>query len=368
MSSISLKNVTKIYANDVRAVDNLSFEIEDNEFIVLVGPSGCGKSTVLRMIAGLEDITEGDIYLDRKRINDVPAKDRDIAMVFQNYALYPHMTIYENMAFGLKNKKIPKDEIRKRINEAAAILNIGDLFDRRPKELSGGQSQRAAVGRAIVRKPKIFLFDEPLSNLDAKLRVQMRVEISKLYNKLNTTMLYVTHDQIEAMTLGSKIIVMDKGIIKQIGSPLDLYNNPQNKFVARFIGNPAMNIFKGNLYREGDEIGFSNQLIEFIIPEEKREPLGKYNGKEVILGIRPEDLAPSHCPPPPNPISNKHPINIDVVEPVGNEIFTYFSEKNITYCMRVPSSFEIRPQTSTPVIINADKIYFFDSDSGLRIA
>src|SRR6056297_363582 len=254
MATVSLKNISKVYEGGVRAVDNANIEINDREFVVFVGPSGCGKSTTLRMIAGLEDITEGDLYIDDKRVNDIPPKDRDIAMVFQNYALYPHMTVYDNMAFGLKIRKFDKEDIKKRVDQAAKILDIEELLDRKPKALSGGQRQRVAVGRAIVRDPKVFLFDEPLSNLDAKLRVQMRAEISSLHNRLQATMMYVTHDQVEAMTMGDKIVVMKDGIIQQIGDPLPLYNTPINRFVAGFIGSPPMNFMSMKIKEEGGKI------------------------------------------------------------------------------------------------------------------
>ena len=252
MAAVSLKNICKIYDGGVKAVDNVNIEIADKEFVVLVGPSGCGKSTTLRMVAGLEDISSGTLTIDGKVMNDVPPKDRDIAMVFQNYALYPHMTVYDNMAFGLKIRKLPKEEIDQRVKEAAKLLDIEALLERKPKALSGGQRQRVAVGRAIVRNPKVFLFDEPLSNLDAKLRVQMRAEISNLHNRLQATMIYVTHDQVEALTMADKIVVMKLGVIQQIGGPMELYNEPDNKFVAGFIGSPPMNFIVVDVVREGD--------------------------------------------------------------------------------------------------------------------
>ena len=266
MAEVRLKNVSKIYNEKVRAVDQVNLKIHDKEFMVLVGPSGCGKSTTLRMIAGLEDISEGKIFIDNVLVNDIPPKDRDIAMVFQNYALYPHMTVFENMAFGLKLRKFRKEEIKKRVQDAAEILDLQNLLDRRPKELSGGQRQRVAVGRAIVRKPKVFLFDEPLSNLDAKLRVQMRVEISKLHQKLEATMIYVTHDQVEAMTMGDRITVMKDGLVQQVESPANLYSRPVNKFVAGFIGSPAMNFFSGDLIRNGSTF-FENKAFKLVIAD-----------------------------------------------------------------------------------------------------
>src|SRR5690554_3620523 len=292
LSQVILKGVTKRFGNVV-AVDNIDLEIKDKEFIVLVGPSGCGKSTTLRMVAGLEEITEGDIYIGENIVNDVAPKDRDIAMVFQNYALYPHMDVYNNMAFGLKLRKFPKDQIDQRVKEAARLLGIENLLDRKPKALSGGQRQRVAVGRAIVREPKVFLMDEPLSNLDAKLRVQMRAELSKLHNRLQTTIIYVTHDQTEAMTMGDRIVVMKDGHIYQVGAPLDIYNNPDNVFVAGFIGSPAMNFLDVVLKKEGEAFMIDAGTFQMEIPAEKAaslKNLGSYVGKQVILGIRPEDI------------------------------------------------------------------------------
>jgi len=283
MAKVELKGMGKVYEGNVRAVTNANITINDKEFVVFVGPSGCGKTTTLRMIAGLEDITEGELYIDGKLVNDVPPKDRDIAMVFQNYALYPHMTVYENMAFGLKIRKLPKDEIDARVKEAARILDIEKLLDRKPKQLSGGQRQRVAVGRAIVRKPKVFLFDEPLSNLDAKLRVQMRAELIELHDRLQATMIYVTHDQVEAMTMGDKIVVMKDGLVQQIGSPLYLYNNPINKFVAGFIGSPPMNFMTVNVVEEGGQI-FIDEGSFRLAPDEKQAGLLKpYVGQERVF-------------------------------------------------------------------------------------
>jgi len=266
MANVTLKNISKIYKGGVRAVNNISLEIKDREFVVLVGPSGCGKSTTLRMIAGLEAISEGEIFIDNILVNDVPAKNRDIAMVFQNYALYPHMTVYENLAFGLKLRRYPRREIERRVHEAAEILGLSlDMLQRRPKELSGGERQRVAVGRAIVRKPKVFLFDEPLSNLDAKLRVQMRMELQKLHNRLQSTMIYVTHDQIEALTLGDRIVVMHKGIVQQVADPVSLYERPYNRFVGGFIGSPPMNFLKGTIMAENGDFYFYDKSIKLRI-------------------------------------------------------------------------------------------------------
>ncbi len=365
MASVELRNVTKIYNNNVEAVKNANLFIEDEEFVVLVGPSGCGKSTLLRMIAGLEDITEGEIYIDGKLVNDVPPKDRDIAMVFQNYALYPHMTVFDNMAFGLKLRKYPKEEIRKRVYEAAEILDIKDFLDRKPKALSGGQRQRVAVGRAIVRKPKVFLFDEPLSNLDAKLRVQMRIEINRLHNRLKSTMIYVTHDQIEAMTMGSKIVVLRDGIIQQVDSPLNLYNNPVNKFVAGFIGSPSMNFIPGELLQNG-KLRFRSPMFSFELPDEIAAKLKEQSGKSVILGIRPEHIYEVGEERKKN-VSSPQKIQIDVVEPVGNEIFLYFGEEEHSYCMRMVPEKLHRAGEVIEVVFDFSRMYFFDVESEKRI-
>ena len=291
MADVTLKKLKKVYGKDVVAIKGADVSIKDKEFVVLVGPSGCGKSTLLRMIAGLEEISDGDLLIDEQRVNDLSPKDRDIAMVFQNYALYPHMTVFENMAFGLKLRKYPKAEIKERVEHAANILGLKDYLNRRPKEMSGGQRQRVAIGRALVRQPKVFLFDEPLSNLDAKLRVQMRIEIKRLHQQLQATMIYVTHDQIEAMTMGDKIVVLKDGFVQQVDSPMNLFNNPANKFVAGFIGSPAMNFLKGQI-QQGDELQFVSGTVRFGIPNELglQEKLRSYVGKEIIFGFRPEYL------------------------------------------------------------------------------
>ena len=316
MAKVELKKIGKVYEGNVRAVKDANITINDKEFVVFVGPSGCGKSTTLRMVAGLEDISEGELFIDGKLMNDVPPKDRDIAMVFQNYALYPHMTVYENMAFGLKIRKLPKEEIDKRVKEAARILDIEKLLDRRPKALSGGQRQRVAVGRAIVRNPKVFLFDEPLSNLDAKLRVQMRAELIELHDRLQSTMIYVTHDQVEAMTMGDKIVVMKDGLVQQIGSPLYMYNNPINKFVAGFIGSPPMNFLTVKVKEEGGSVIIDEGSFK-LTPDAAHQALLKpYVGKEVSFGIRPEDLDVAENLSPIGVIKAK----VTVVEPLGAEI------------------------------------------------
>ncbi len=323
MASVILKNVTKRFKS-VTAVDSLSIEVQDREFAVLVGPSGCGKTTALRMIAGLEPVTSGGIYIGDRLVNDVAPKDRDIAMVFQNYALYPHMNVRENLGFGLRMRKFPKEKIDARVQEAADILGIHDLLDRKPKQLSGGQRQRVAVGRAIVRKPKVFLFDEPLSNLDAKLRVAMRAEISKLHRRLGATIIYVTHDQVEAMTMADRIFIMLNGALQQSGAPLEVYKQPANRFVAGFIGSPAMNFIEATLIREGgayliDAVGFKVRLPEVFYP--KVEP---YVGRQVTFGVRPEDVverASTALGVPGNTLRAR----ADVVEPLGSETFVYLT-------------------------------------------
>ncbi len=288
MAKVVVKKIDKVFENGFQAVKKADFVAEDKEFVILVGPSGCGKTTTLRMIAGLEPITRGEIFIGERKVNDVLPKDRDIAMVFQNYALYPHMTVYDNMAFALKLRKFPKEEIDKIVKESAELLEIEDLLDRKPKQLSGGQRQRVALGRAIVRKPKVFLFDEPLSNLDAKLRVQMRAEIIKLHKKLDTTIIYVTHDQVEAMTMADKMVVMKDGVIHQIDSPLNIYNDPCNLFVAGFIGSPAINQLRGKIIAKGKKLYFNVEDMHLEIPDAKR--LENYIGSEIIMGIRPEDI------------------------------------------------------------------------------
>jgi multiple sugar transport system ATP-binding protein len=319
MAQVILKDIDKIFPGNVHVVKKNNIDIADGEFCVFVGPSGCGKTTTLRMIAGLEEITAGEVLIDGKVVNNVPPKDRDIGMVFQNYALYPHMTVYENMAFGLKIRKFSKPEIDKRVKDAAAILHIENLLDRKPKALSGGQRQRVAMGRAIVRKPKVFLFDEPLSNLDAKLRVTMRGEISRLHHQLGNTMIYVTHDQVEAMTMADKIVVMYNGHIQQTDTPLGLYNNPVNKFVAGFIGSPPMNFVNAKVKVEGNDLFVEHKDFKIKPSKEQQEKLRPYNGKEVSFGIRPEDLMLHTAD------TNKIKATIDVVEPLGAETYLYVS-------------------------------------------
>ncbi|HEC92764.1 MAG TPA: sn-glycerol-3-phosphate ABC transporter ATP-binding protein UgpC, partial [Candidatus Atribacteria bacterium] len=323
MANVILKNFTKKF-KDVVAVDNLDIEIKDKEFAVLVGPSGCGKTTTLRAIAGLEEATAGEIYIGDKLVNDVQPKDRDIAMVFQNYALYPHMDVYNNMAFGLKLRKYPKKEIDQRVQEAAEILGIENLLKRRPKELSGGQRQRVAVGRAIVRKPKVFLFDEPLSNLDAKLRVAMRAEISKLHRRLEATIIYVTHDQVEAMTMASRIFIMNDGRLQQSGTPLEVYKKPANKFVAGFIGSPAMNFIDSKITKENGDYFIDAESFKVKLPQPFYSKVSAYEGKEVIFGVRPEDIHDKKFFSEATS-SNTIRVKVDVIEPLGAEIFIYLA-------------------------------------------
>jgi len=368
MAEVKLENIRKIYENGFEAVKGISFDIKDREFIVLVGPSGCAKSTTLRMIAGLEEITSGNISIDDEVINDMPPKDRNIAMVFQNYALYPHMSVYENMSFGLKLAKIDKAEIDRRVNEAAEILGITDLLDRKPKLMSGGQRQRVAVGRAIVRKPKVFLFDEPLSNLDAKLRAQMRTEISKLHKKLDATMVYVTHDQVEAMTMADRIVVMKLGEIMQIDSPLNLYHKPENKFVAGFIGSPHMNFFKGTVSKEGDNFIFNDKEFTITLPNSRKNILEPRVGKEIWLGARPEDI---HSAADMDKIKNWSKISskIEVIEPMGKEIVLnlyhpYIETATDCYLAIVgPENVDLRVGDNIELIIDMDKIYLFDVET-----
>ncbi len=358
MANVRLENVTKVFDKNVVAAKEVNIEINDKEFMVLVGPSGCGKSTTLRMIAGLEEITEGNIYIGDKLVNDVPPKDRDIAMVFQNYALYPHMTVYQNMAFGLKLRKFPKKEIEQRVNEAAEILEIKELLNRKPKALSGGQRQRVAVGRAIVRKPKVFLFDEPLSNLDAKLRVQMRTEISKLHNRLETTMIYVTHDQMEAMTMGDRIVVMKDGYVHQIDTPLNLYNHPISKFVAGFIGSPSMNFMNG-IIRQDAGLIFDEGKLQLEIPEKFRKQLSKYIDKQIIFGIRPEDIFLLGSVLGIQS-SSKAKSLLEVVEPMGNEIFLYLHSGKHQFVARVNANESPTVGNTIEIMFNMEKGHFFD--------
>jgi multiple sugar transport system ATP-binding protein len=361
MTKVELKHICKVYDANIRAVDDTNIIVEDKEFVVLVGPSGCGKSTTLRMIAGLEDISEGELYIDGQQMNDVPPKDRNIAMVFQNYALYPHMTVYQNMAFGLKLKKVPNDEIKKRVQEAAKILEIDELLNRKPRALSGGQRQRVAVGRAIVRNPKVFLFDEPLSNLDAKLRVLMRAELSALHRRLNATMIYVTHDQVEAMTMADKIVVMKDGRVQQIGSPLHLYNHPANKFVAGFIGSPPMNFLTLNVAdREGLILVGENFELRPLKAHE--DALKKLVNKDVYFGIRPEDLTYTA-----NVKDNNIPAVITVVEPLGAEIHLWLSAGNQPMIARTDPQNTFKVGDTINFRANMEKAQFFDRETELSL-
>ncbi len=363
MASLSLKNICKVYPNGFEAVKNFNLEIEDKEFIIFVGPSGCGKSTTLRMIAGLEDISSGELRIGDRLVNDVEPKDRDIAMVFQNYALYPHMTVYDNMAFGLKLRKVPKDEIDKMVREAARILDLTALLDRKPKALSGGQRQRVAMGRAIVRNPKVFLMDEPLSNLDAKLRVQMRIEIAKLHQRLGTTIIYVTHDQTEAMTLGTRIVVMKDGVVQQVDSPQNLYEKPQNLFVAGFMGSPQMN-FLDAVVRVSDGVANLDIAGKSIpLPPAKSKKLieGGYDGKTVTFGIRPEDVYDSEVY-----VANAKCVfesEVKVYELLGAEVFLYFDLAEYPITARVDPRTNSRPGDPIKFAFDVEKIHVFDKET-----
>ncbi|WP_252501616.1 ABC transporter ATP-binding protein [Sporosarcina sp. Marseille-Q4943] len=364
MSKIVLKNVYKHFDKKVTAVSDFNLTVEDGEFIVLVGPSGCGKSTVLRMIAGLEEISSGEFYIDGKLMNDVPPKSRDIAMVFQNYALYPHMTVYDNMAFGLKIRKFKKDEIKKRVEEAAEILGLEELLHRKPKALSGGQRQRVALGRSIVRDAKLFLMDEPLSNLDAKLRFQMRAEIAKLHQRLKTTSIYVTHDQTEAMTMASRIIIMKEGVIQQIGTPKDVYDNPENTFVGGFIGSPSMNFFNGKI--EGDQ--FVTETVRINVPEDKMAYLREqgYTGKELTMGIRPEHI---HLQTDEKEAGGANPIlsKIIVSELTGADTLLYSMLGTQELIAEVESRTNVSPGEDVYLTFDMNCAHFFDQNTGRRI-
>jgi multiple sugar transport system ATP-binding protein len=364
MAELKLDHIFKVYDNKVTAVQDFNLHIEDKEFVVFVGPSGCGKSTTLRMIAGLEEISKGDFFIDGKRVNDVAPKDRDIAMVFQNYALYPHMTVYDNMAFGLKLRKFPKPEIDRRVQEAAKILGLEAYLTRKPKALSGGQRQRVALGRAIVRDAKVFLMDEPLSNLDAKLRVQMRAEIAKLHRRLDTTTIYVTHDQTEAMTMATRLVVMKDGVIQQVGSPKEVYEKPENVFVGGFIGSPAMNFFSGKL----EDAKFIIGKNSVTVPEGKMKFLREqgYLGKSIILGVRPEDI---HDEPLFIDASagSKIEAHIDVAELTGAELMVYSTLSDQEFVARLDSRGDIKPGDTLELALDMNKAHFFDVETELRI-
>ena len=359
MAGLVLKNIRKVYPNGFEAVKDFNLEIADKEFIIFVGPSGCGKSTTLRMIAGLEDITDGELYIDDKLVNDVEPKDRDIAMVFQNYALYPHMTVYENMAFGLKIRKFSKEEIDEKVKEAAAILHLEDVLDRKPAQMSGGQRQRVAMGRAIVRNPKVFLMDEPLSNLDAKLRVQMRSEISKLHQRLGTTMIYVTHDQVEAMTLGTRIVVMNKGDIMQCDSPMNLYNKPANLFVASFIGSPQMNFIPAVVKLNGKEVTLDFDGTTLCLPEKMATAVieQNYNGKKVILGVRPEDLKVEKVSD--NAIAGE----VQIKELLGHEANIHFVANGVEMTAVISAMEPISAGDTITLHLDNEKLHLFDVET-----
>ncbi|KAA3609194.1 MAG: sn-glycerol-3-phosphate ABC transporter ATP-binding protein UgpC [Calditrichaeota bacterium] len=365
MATIQLKNISKVYDNKVRAVKNADFTIEDKEFVVLVGPSGCGKSTLLRMIAGLEEVSSGDLYIDDIRVNDIAPKNRDIAMVFQNYALYPHMTVFENMAFGLKMRKFPKNEIKERVLKTSQTLEIAAYLDSKPNVLSGGQRQRVAIGRAIVRQPKVFLFDEPLSNLDAKLRVQMRIELKQLHARLQATMVYVTHDQVEAMTMGDRIVVLKDGVVQQIDTPLNLYKNPVNLFVAGFIGSPTMNFIHGEIV-QGKTAIFQAGKLQLNLPEAIAIKLSNEAGQNVILGVRVEDVFDADQDNN-KLLTEKFEMMIDVVEPVGSEIYLYLSSEGLNLCLRTAPDREYRRGEKINIAFNSQRIYFFDAKTEARI-
>ena len=356
MAQVVLKELNKKY-DEVHAVKDVNLTIRDKEFMVLVGPSGCGKTTTLRMVAGLEEITAGEISIGERVVNDLPPKDRDIAMVFQNYALYPHMSVYDNMAFGLKMRKFPKTEIQKRVQEAAEILGIQELLKRKPRQLSGGQRQRVAVGRAIVRHPQVFLFDEPLSNLDAKLRVQMRVELKRLHERLETTAIYVTHDQVEAMTLGSRVVVMKDGWVQQVGEPMEIYTRPQNKFVAGFIGSPAMNFIPVTIAEASGSLYCQANGLRVKAPAALQNRLGAYKGQTLTLGVRPEDLRVSSATDPDTTFDAV----VDVVEPLGAEILLDATVAGQSVVARVEPSVKARPHEKIRLSFVPERMHFFDN-------
>ena len=365
MASVTYDHVFKRFG-DFTAVRDLTIDIEDKEFIVFVGPSGCGKSTSLRMLAGLEEISEGEIRIGDRVVNDVPPKDRDIAMVFQSYALYPHMSVYDNMAFGLKLRKTPKTEIDRRVKEAADILGLADLLDRKPKALSGGQRQRVAVGRAIVREPAVFLMDEPLSNLDAKLRVSARAEISKLHKRLETTFIYVTHDQVEAMTMGDRIMVISDGILQQIDTPRNLYNRPHNVFVAGFIGSPSMNFFDSTLVSEEGNLFVDAGDFRIHVPDDKKSTFGDYAGKQVVLGIRPEHIHSAAYAPPSidaAPITG----NVEVVELLGHDLHLFLNSGSANFVYIVDTRLDPTIGNNVDLVVDVDRMHLFDPESEVAI-
>ncbi len=366
MARVKLERIRKVYDDGSVAVRDVSLEVDHGELLVLVGPSGCGKSSILRMIAGLEGISGGLVSIGGRVVNDLQPRDRDVAMVFQNYALYPHMTVFENMAFGLRLRKFPREEIRERVAEAAEILSITDILDRRPGQLSGGQRQRVAVGRALVRRPKVFLFDEPLSNLDAKLRQQMRTEIARLHRQLEATMIYVTHDQVEAMTLGDRIVVLKDGQVQQIAPPMHLYAHPTNRFVAGFIGSPGMNFIEGRLsLTAGDTLSFQSvdNRIAFPLAREHRASLGASVGRRVVLGIRPEDISVVAEEPAPERVAGER-FSLEMLEPMGNEVFVHARRGNVRVIARVPPQELPAPGTEVYLGFFLEKMHFFDVETG----
>jgi multiple sugar transport system ATP-binding protein len=364
MANVTIRNLNKNYENGYHAVKDVNLEIRNKEFVVLVGPSGCGKTTTLRMVAGLEEITSGQILIGADVVNDLPPMDRNIAMVFQNYALYPHKSVYQNMAFGLQMRKYPADEIEKRVREAADILGIGPLLERKPRQLSGGQRQRVAVGRAIVRHPEVFLFDEPLSNLDAQLRVQMRVELKRLHERLETTAIYVTHDQVEAMTLGDRVVVMKDGWVQQVGEPLELYGKPANKFVASFIGSPAMNFVDVMITDLGGALWADAEGLRLKVPSQLVERTRAHAGKRLTLGVRPEAL---HLANGADLADYSFATAVDVVEPLGNEILVNFRAGGAAMVARVDPAVRVKAHESIRVALDPERVHFFDEKSGAAI-
>jgi multiple sugar transport system ATP-binding protein len=364
MANVTIRNLNKNYENGYHAVKDVNLEIRDKEFMVLVGPSGCGKTTTLRMVAGLEEITSGEILIGKDVVNDLPPMDRNIAMVFQNYALYPHKSVYQNMAFGLQMRKYPKDEIDKRVREAADILGIGPLLERKPRQLSGGQRQRVAVGRAIVRHPEVFLFDEPLSNLDAQLRVQMRVELKRLHERLETTAIYVTHDQVEAMTLGDRVVVMKDGWVQQVGEPLELYGKPANKFVAGFIGSPAMNFVDVMITEAGGALWADAAGLRLKVPPHMVERMRAHAGSRATLGVRPEAMHLANGSDQPD---YSFASAVDVVEPLGNEILVNFRAGGAPMVARVDPAVRVKAHQGIRVALDPERVHFFDEKSGAAI-
>ena len=366
MAEVSLVKVSKVYPGGIRALKEANLDAKDEEFLVLVGPSGCGKSTVLRLIAGLEAATEGDIYIGKKKVNDVSPKERDVAMVFQNYALYPHMSVYENIAFGLKLRHYPPPEVRARVEETAGMLGISTLLDRNPRELSGGERQRVAVGRAIVRKSKVFLFDEPLSNLDAKLRVRMRAELSRLHIRLKTTIIYVTHDQTEAMTMGHRIAVMKEGVIQQLADPKTLYLHPVNRFVAGFIGNPPMNFIEGIIFRQDGKFYFNEGSFRIRILEEMIPKVAPYEGKEITLGIRPEDLHDKLLVSEASPESVLK-ATVELIEPMGPELVFHLKTPRHAFVARLKDHDHPGINQDIELVADTGRIHFFDKETGVTL-